>query len=130
LIRQNTQKSKAEIFKTIDFMVSEISHGSTLSPLMKRLSDRINENYEAVAIDLSIEIETILSDRLLAPQDYDDSIFWQQAIDRWGQGSGYKVDVFSLYDRQVSTIDAIFVELIEAAWRDRIVQPILTFLGD
>jgi hypothetical protein len=130
LIRQNTQKSKAEIFKTIDFMTNEISHGSTLSPLIQRLSDRINENYEAVAIDLSIEIETILSDRLLAPQDYHDSTFWQQAIDRWGQGSGYKVDVLSLYDRQVSIIDAIFVDLIETAWRDRIVQPILTFLGD
>jgi hypothetical protein len=130
LIRQNTQKSKADIFRTIDFMVAEISNSSTLSPLIQRLDDRINENYEAVAIDLSIEIETILSDRLLAPQDYDDSIFWQQAIDRWGQGSGYKVDVLSLYDRQVSIIDTIFVDLIEAAWRDRIIQPILTFLGD
>jgi hypothetical protein len=130
LIRQNTQKSKLEIFKVINFVETEISHDSTLSPLIQRLRDRINENFETLAIDLGIEIETILSDRLLAPQDYHDSIFWQQAIDRWGQGSGYKVDVLSLYDRQVATIDATFIELIEAAWRDRIIQPILKFLGD
>ncbi len=130
LIRKITQTSKAEIFKIVSFIETEISHGSALSPLMQRLRDRIDENYEAIAIDLSIEIETILSDRLLAPQDYDDSVFWQQAIDRWGQGSGYKLDVLSLYDRQIATIDTIFVDLIGAAWRDRIVQPILTFLGD
>lgn len=130
LIRKITQTSKTEIFKIVSFIETEISHGSALSPLMQRLRDRIDENYEAIAIDLSIEIETILSDRLLAPQDYDDSIFWQQAIDRWGQGSGYKLDVLSLYDRQISAIDAIFVDLIRSAWRDRIVQPILTFLGD
>jgi DNA-binding transcriptional MerR regulator len=130
LIRQITKRSKVDLLKIVSFIETEISHGSTLSPLMQRLRDRIDQNYEALSIDLGIEIETILSDRLLAPQDYHNSIFWQQAIDRWGQGSGYKVDVLSLYDRQLATIDAIFVELIETAWRDRIVQPILTFLGD
>jgi hypothetical protein len=109
---------------------TEIIQGSSLSPLIERLRDRINQNHEALEIDLAVEIETILSDRILAPQDYDDSIFCQQAIDRWGQGSGYKVDVLSLYDRQVATIDTIFVDLIGSAWRDRIIQPILTFLGD
>jgi DNA-binding transcriptional MerR regulator len=138
LIRQITQTSKVDIFKVVNFIETEISHGSTLSPLIQRLRDRIDQNYEALAIDLAVEIETILSDRLLAPQDYHDSIFWQQAIDfpkgrlcqRWGQGSGYKVDVLSLYDRQVATIDTIFVDLIESAWCERIIQPILTFLGD
>jgi hypothetical protein len=130
LIRQSTQNFKAEILKVVDFVETEISHGSTLSPVMQRLRSQIDENYEDLAVNLGVEIETILSDRILAPQDYDESIFWQQAIDRWGQGSGYKVDVLALYIQQVGGIDAMFAELIQTAWRDRIIQPILTFLGD
>ncbi|WP_295617046.1 hypothetical protein [Chamaesiphon sp. GL140_3_metabinner_50] len=85
---------------------------------------------QIISIDLGVEIETILSDRVLAPRDYDESIFWQQAIDRWGQGSGYKVDVLSLYIQQVGGIDRLFVDLIQTAWNERIIQPILAFLGD
>lgn len=130
LIRQSTQKFKTEILKIVDFVEAEISHGSTLSPVMQRLRSQIDENYEDLAIKLGVEIETILSDRLLAPQDYDESTFWQQAIDRWGQGSGYKVDVLDLYSQQVGGIDLMFANLIQSAWLDRIIQPILTFLGD
>jgi hypothetical protein len=130
LIRQSTQSFKTEILKVVDFVETEISHGSTLSPVMQRLRSQIDQNYEDLAIKLGVEIETILSDRLLAPQDYDESTFWQQAIDRWGQGSGYKVDVLALYIQQVGGIDAMFANLIQTAWRDRIIQPILTFLGD
>ncbi len=83
-----------------------------------------------LAIDLGIEIEIILSDRVLAPQDYDESSFWQQTIDRWGQGSGYKLDVLSMYSEQVGEIDKYCIDLIQTAWCDRIIQPILTFLGD
>jgi hypothetical protein len=71
-----------------------------------------------------------LSDRLLAPKDYDNSIFWQQTIDRWGQGSGYKVDVLSLYTQQVGEIDAMFIDFIQTAWSERIIQPILMFLSE
>ncbi len=130
LIRQSTQNFKTEIFKVVDFVENEISHGSTLSPVMQRLRSQIDENYEDLAIKLGVEIETILSDRLLAPQDYDESTFWQQAIDRWGQGSGYKVDVLDLYSQQVDGIDLMLADLIQSAWHDRIIQPILTFLGD
>ncbi len=130
LIRQSTQDFKTEILKVVDFVEAEISHGSTLSPVMQRLRSQIDENYEDLAIKLGVEIETILSDRLLAPQDYEQSTFWQQAIDRWGQGSGYKVDVLALYIQQVGGIDMMFADLIQSAWRDRIIQPILTFLGD
>ena len=35
-----------------------------------------------------------------------------------------------MYSQQVSEIDAMFVDLIQTAWRDRLIQPILTFLGD
>lgn len=130
LIRKSTQNFKAEILKIVDFVEAEISYGSTLSPVMQRLRSQIDENYEDLAINLGVEIETILSERLLAPQDYDESTFWQQAIDRWGQGSGYKVDVLALYIQQVGGIDLMFANLIQSAWRDRIIQPILTFLGD
>ena len=97
---------------------------------MQRLRSQIDENYEDLAVKLGVEIETILSDRLLAPQNYDESTFWQQAIDRWGQGSGYKMDILTLYIQQVGGIDTMFADLIQSAWHDRIIQPILTFLGD
>ncbi|WP_310426514.1 hypothetical protein [Chamaesiphon sp. VAR_48_metabat_135_sub] len=129
LIRQSTEKYKSDLLAVISFIETEISIDSTLATIMQRLRSQINENYEALTIDLGVQIETILSDRLLAPQDYDRSIFWQQAIDRWGQGSGYKVDVLSLYNQQVEGIDAMFIDLIQTAWIDRIIQPTLTFLG-
>jgi hypothetical protein len=53
-----------------------------------------------------------------------------ERVERWGQGSGYKIDVLSSYAKQVGLIDNIFVDLMQAAWRDRIIQPILTFLGE
>lgn len=130
LIRKSTQIAKMEIFKIISYVEAEISEGSTLHPILQRLRSQIDANYEAISIDLGTEIETILTNRILAPQDYDDCIFWQNAIDRWGQGSGYKIDVLSLYTEQVGSIDNIFVDLIQTAWRDRIIQPILTFLSE
>jgi hypothetical protein len=130
LVRQSSEKYKSEISAVISYIETEISSGSTLATMMQRLRSQIDENYEALAIDLGVEIETILSDRLLAPKDYDESIFWQQAIDRWGQGAGYKVDVLSLYIHQVGGIDAMFIDLIQSAWNERIIQPILAFLGD
>jgi hypothetical protein len=130
LVRHSSEKYKSEILAIITDIETEISDSSTLATLMQRLRAQIDENYETLAIDLGVEIETILSDRVLAPRDYDESIFWQQAIDRWGQGSGYKGDVLSLYMEQVGGIDRLFVDLIQTAWHDRIIQPILTFLGD
>ena|GEM_PF-2439907 len=130
LIRQSTAPFKAKVLAVIKAIETEISRDSTLVTVMHRLRVQIDDNYEALAIDLGVEIEAILSDRVLAPQDYDESPFWQQTIDRWGQGSGYKLDVLSMYCEQVGEIDAIFVDLIQTAWCDRIIQPILTFLGD
>ena len=130
LIRQSTQTYKSDILEIISFIDTKISAGSTLAPLMQRLRSQIDENYERLAIDLGAEIEAILSDRLFAPKDYDESQFWQQTIDRWGQGSGYKGDVLSLYTQQVKSLDAIFVDSIQTAWSERMIQPILTFLGD
>ncbi|PSB45475.1 hypothetical protein, partial [Chamaesiphon polymorphus] len=130
LIRHSTEKYKSELLNLISFIETEISPDSTLSAIVQRLRSQIDGNYEDLAIDLGVEIETILSDRLLAPKDYDESTFWQQTIDRWGQGSGYKVDVLSLYTQQVIEIDELFADLIQTAWIDRIIQPILVFLGE
>jgi hypothetical protein len=130
LIRQSTEKYQSGILAVISFVETEISFDSTLATMMQRLRSQIDENYENLAIDLGVEIEAILSDRLLAPKDYDNSTFWQQTIDRWGQGSGYKVDVLSLYTQQVGEIDALFIDFIQTAWNDRMIQPILMFLGD
>jgi hypothetical protein len=130
LVRESTKIAKTQIFKIISDVEAEISEGSTLHPIAQRLRSQIDANYEAISIDLSIEIETILTDRILAPQDYEDCTFWQNVIDRWGQGSGYKIDVLALYTGQVGAIDSIFVNLLQVAWRERIVEPILTFLGE
>ncbi len=130
LIRQSTEQDRAGILSVINAVETEISHGSTLVTMMQRLRSQIAENYEALAIDLGIEIENILSDRVLAPRDYEESLFWQQTIDLWGQGAGYKQDVLSMYSQQVGEIDPIVIDSIQTAWLDRIIQPILTFLGD
>ena len=129
LARNNTQLAKLEILKLISNIEAEIDGDSTLNPLLQRLRNQIDENYETFSIDLSNEIETILSEETFAPRDYDCE-FWQNTINRWGQGSGYKVDVLSLYLDRIETIDQVSNTLIELAWRDRVIQPILTFLGE
>jgi hypothetical protein len=130
LTRKSTQTAKIEISKIISFIETEISQDSTLHPLMQQLCNQIDRNYEAFAIEIGTKLERILIDRTFAPQNYEDCVFWQQTIDRWGQGSGYKVDVLSLYQEQVAPLDGIFADLIQTAWRDRLIQPILTFLGE
>ena len=67
LIRHSTAPFKAEVLAVIKAIETEISHDSTLATVMHRLRVQIDENYEALAIDLGVEIETILSDRILAP---------------------------------------------------------------
>jgi hypothetical protein len=129
LTRQITQTGKMKIGQIIDAVEAEISSDSALYPVMQRLRNQIDQHYEAVAIDLSNMVEALLKDRVLAPQDYDDCIFWQNAIDRWGQGTGYKADVLKMYSEQIVTVDRLFAELIQTDWRNRIVQPIMDFLG-
>ncbi len=130
LARKNTQAAKIEILKVISFIETDISKDSTLNPLMQRLRNQIDVNYEAFAIDIGNELERMLTDLTFAPQDYDDCMFWQQTIDRWGQGSGYKLDILSLYQEQVEPLDDVFADLIQTAWCNRLIQPILTFLGE
>jgi GTPase SAR1 family protein len=130
LVRWHTRQFKVEILQEVEYVGSEIDIDSSLYPMLNRLRHQIDENYEVLVVDLGEKIETLLANQILAPQDYDDSIFWQKVISRWGQGSGYKSDVLSVYNQQVESIDANFSSEIRTAWREQIIQPILIFLGE
>ena len=130
LIRESTKVAKIEIANIISSIEAEISDNSTLYPLMQRQVSQIDLNYESMSIDFSHCIEAILTDKIFAPQDYTDCVFWQNVIDRWGQGPGYKNDVLLSYQEQLESIDSGFNQLIQTAWRDRVIQNALTFLGE
>jgi hypothetical protein len=130
LVRDRTSIYKQEILTAIDWVESAIVDDSRLHPLMQRLRSQINGNYEGLAIVLGAEIEKLLSDRVFAPQDYEDNEFWQQVIDRWGQGSGYKSDVLSEYEEQIQSVSTHLAQSLQLNWQEQIILPILTFLGD
>jgi hypothetical protein len=97
---------------------------------MQRLRSQIDENYERLAIDLGTEVEALLTDRIFAPQNYDDNQFWQQIIDRWGQGAGFQTAVIDRYEDKIAEVNSHLEPLIQSAWQERIIKPIFTFLGD
>jgi hypothetical protein len=130
LVRWHTRLFKAEILQEVEYVGSEIEIDSSLHPMLNRLRHQIDENYEVLVINLGEKIEALLANQILAPQDYNGSIFWQKVIGRWGQGSGYKLDVLSVYNRQIESIDANFASDIKTAWREQIIQPSLIFLGE
>jgi hypothetical protein len=130
LVRWHTRQFKAEILQEVEYVGSEIEIDSSLHPILNRLRHQIDENYEVLVINLGEKIETLLANQILAPQDYNGSVFWQKVIGRWGQGSGYKSDVLSVYNQQVASIDTNFASEIKTAWREQIIQPILIFLGE
>jgi hypothetical protein len=130
LVRDRTNIYKQEILTAIDWVESEIVDDSRLHPLMQRLRSLINGNYEGLAISLGAEIEELLSDRVFAPQDYEDNEFWQQVIDRWGQGSGYKSDILAEYEEQIQSVSTHLGQSLQLNWQEQIILPILTFLGD
>ena len=49
--------AKTEILQIISSMEAAISHDAALNPLLQRLRHQIDENYEAMAIDLSNAID-------------------------------------------------------------------------
>lgn len=130
LVRERTKIYKTEIFTAIDWIESEIVEDSKLYPLMQRLRNQIDENYERMAITLGTEIEQLLTEQIFAPQDDEDNEFWQQVIDRWGRGAGYKSDVISQYQDQIQSVNSHLDRSIQSLWQERIILPILTFLGD
>jgi hypothetical protein len=130
LVRQSTKGAKEEILQILKSVESSATPDSKLHPLLQRLRHQIDENYEGIAIALSNTIETVLSEKVLSPQDYNNSVFWRNVIDRWGEGNGYKADVLKRYRQQVGSIDKTLNDLIQTEWGNRVVQPILDFLGE
>jgi hypothetical protein len=129
-IRDRTITYHHEIVTTIEWVESSIGENSSLHPLMQRFRSQTDENYERLAIDLGTEVEALLADRIFAPQDYDENQFWQQVINRWGQGPGFKKTVISHYQDKIAEVNSHLESLIQSAWRERIIKPIFTFLGD
>jgi hypothetical protein len=128
--RSQTESLKLKILNSIDLAQVEIIPNSQMWISLQRLSSQFRENYEALVINLGQQIEYILTTITLAPQSYEDSEFWSEVIDRWGQGSGYKNDVLSCYNSQVESIEMTLVNLIITAWQKDLIEPALIFLGD
>lgn len=128
--RSQTESLKLKILNSIDLAQAEIITNSQMCVSLQRLSSQVRENYEILVINLGQQIECILTTKTLAPQSYEDSEFWSEVIDRWGQGSGYKNDVLSCYSSQVESIEITLVNLIITAWQKDLIEPALIFLGD
>jgi hypothetical protein len=129
LVRDRTQIHRSEISTALDWVESQIVTDSGLHPIVQRLRSQINDNYEDMVVTLSTEIERLLTDNLFAPQDYEDNEFWQQVIDRWGCGAGYKHDVLAEYQDRSESVNFHLANSMRSAWQQQIILPIVNFLG-
>jgi hypothetical protein len=128
--RLQTKNLKLEIINSIVLAQTKIVSSSQMWISLQRLHSQISENYEALVIELGQKIENILATVTLAPQSYEDSEFWQEVINRWGQGSGYKQDVLSCYNSQIKSIETTLINLIVTGWQEDFIKPALIFLGN
>ncbi len=128
--RSQTKNLKLEILNSIISAQTETVSNSQMWISLQRLHSQISENYEALVIELGQKIENTLTNITLAPQSHEDSEFWREVIDRWGQGSGYKQDVLSCYKSQLKPIEIILTNLMITDWQEDLINPALLFLGD
>ncbi len=127
--RLQTKDFKSEILNSIISAQAEITPNSQMWISLQRLHSQISENYEALLIELGQKIENVLTTITLAPRSYEDNEFWQEIIDRWGQGSGYKQDVLFCYNSQIQSIDTTLMNLLITGWQEDLIKPALIFLG-
>jgi hypothetical protein len=127
--RLQTKSFKSEVLNSIISAQAEITPNSQMWIYLQRLHSQISENYEALIIEIGQKIEDVLTTKALAPRSYEDNEFWQEVIDRWGQGSGYKQDVLSCYNSQIESIETTLMNLLIAGWQEDLIKPALMFLG-
>jgi hypothetical protein len=128
--RSQTESLKLKILNSVNLAQAKTIPNSQMWISLQRLSSQINESYETLVIKMGQKIEYILTTTTFAPQSYEDSEFWSEVIDRWGQGSGYKNDVLSYYNSQIKSIEITLIDSIITAWQEDLIEPALIFLGD
>lgn len=128
LLRDRLRESKAEIIGAVELVEKHASEQSGLKPVMKILSEQIDEYFEKFIIEIGQEICCCIKDSL-APQTYSNE-FWDYAQNRWGQGHGYRDDVLDQYGSQINSLDDWLVERVQEVWKQNFMDRILEFFGE
>ncbi|MEG4852266.1 hypothetical protein QUB10_15430 [Microcoleus sp. B5-D4] len=128
LLRDRFRESKAEIIGAVELVEKYASEQSGLKPVMKILSEQIDEYFEKFIIEIGQEICCCIKDSL-APQTYSNE-FWDYAQNRWGQGHGYRDDVLDQYGSQINSLDDWLVERVQEVWKQNFMDRILEFFGE
>ena len=125
LARKIMDKPKNDLFETVHVIGENGSED--LGRLMKMLEVQINTDYQKLIVAIGQEMRGLFEGKIMAPQGYD-STFWRQAIERWGQGPGYRADVLGMYSSEAEIGQKYLKERMAALWHG-FVGDVLSFLG-
>ncbi|MFM8294889.1 MAG: hypothetical protein ACKN9E_10120, partial [Microcystaceae cyanobacterium] len=129
IVTKNWIKPKSEISGAIQLIIENADKNSVLKPVMETFLEEINKTFEDLKIKIGQRVfDEIKFDRL-SPQDYTND-FWIRVQIRWGQGTGYTIDVLKEYGKQLIDIDQWLSEIITDAWQEDFIGSILSFLGE
>ena len=101
---------------------------SVLNGLLTVLEDRINTLFEDVVRAVATAMQARLKGRVFAPQNIS-AQFWVDVQSRYGRGPGYRDDVLSMYQDQLSEVGGYLATITNESWQKLLIDPIIRYLG-
>lgn len=129
LVRHAVSRSKEAVVEIVRNVSARSPEGSDLRELLAVLETRIDTSFENMVREVGVAMHDYLSDTALAPQDMTNQ-FWVNVTARFGKGSGYRDDVFSMYADQLAVHEDVLIEAAEGAWQRLVINPVLAYLAE
>ena len=79
--------------------------------------------------EVGATMQTYLHDKYLAPQDASNQS-WVSVQRRYGQGSGYRDDVLTMYANQMNGHENVLADAAEKSWQRVVIDPVLEYLAE
>ncbi|MFI5394695.1 MAG: hypothetical protein ACHQ9S_04110 [Candidatus Binatia bacterium] len=129
LVRTAVSRPKEDVLAIVRSVKDTVSSDSDLRELLTVLETRIDSSFEAMVREVGATMQTYLHDMALAPQDMSNQ-FWVSVQRRYGQGSGYRDDVLTMYADKMEGHEVFLADAAEKAWQRIVIDPVLEYLAE
>jgi hypothetical protein len=129
LVRTAVSRPKEAVLDIVRSVKNSSPLDSDLRELLTVLETRIDSSFEAMVREVGATMQIYLHDTALAPQDASNQ-FWVSVQRRYGQGSGYRDDVLTMYADQIAGHEAVIADAAEKAWQRVVIDPVLEYLAE
>ncbi|MDI4647876.1 hypothetical protein [Cohnella hashimotonis] len=127
IYKEQFKKMKDQIISKIDTIRQFHNMTIKTKTFFNRLYDKVNKEFDNSMRELNESIYRLLNIQIFATDESENILFWKNAKTRWGQGTGYKEDIQSMYKTHLQS-DISYTEidsLVETYW-SRFINIVLT----